>query len=193
MRSGFFAVVLLGLGLVACGPEAEKGDKGDPGNPGPQGPQGPPGDPGGGGGTTGQQIVEVASTGQLQVSSATNFTLIPGMTTTVAIPANARVHVSTNGGVQCTAVGNAYSVVDVALFVDDAITAGQQRVVAANTAALAQTISNWSFGRSFTLPAGNHEFEVRAAGVDANAATANVSSGTAPQIQGVLTVTVVLL
>jgi hypothetical protein len=148
-----------------------------------------------GGSTQGQQIVEVVGTGQLAVSSATNYTLVPGLTTTVSVPANSRVRVDTSGGIQCTAVGNAYSVVDLALFVDDAISTagGQRRVVAANTAGLAQTIENWSFSRSYTLPAGNYRFELRAQGVDVNAAPANVSSASAPQLQGTLTVTVLLL
>ena len=95
---------------------------------------------------------------------------------------------------QCTGLGNAYSVVDVAIFIDDGISTagGQRRVVAANTTGLAQTVENWSFTRSYTLPAGNHTFEVRAAGGDPSATVANVSSAGAPQLQGTLTVTVLL-
>lgn len=171
--------------LVACGPAAsEKGDKGDPGPQGPQGPAGPAGAAG--------QIVEVSGSGQIQISSATNFSLVPGLSATVTIPANARVRVDTSGGIQCTGTGNTYSVVDIALFVDDAISTagGQRRVVAANTVGLAQMITNWSMSRSYALGAGSHTFEVRAAGVDPNAAIANVSSATAPQLQGSLIVTV---
>lgn len=178
--------------VIACGPAAT-GEKGDKGDPGPQGPPGPMGNPGS---TQGQQIVEVVGTGQLQVTTATNFSLVPGLTTTVSIPANAKVLVETSGGVQCSQAGTAYSVVDVALFVDNTISnaGGQRRVVAANTAGLGQTIANWSFSRALALPAGNHVFEVRAAGVvDSGSVTANVSSGSAPQIQGTLTVTVLLL
>jgi hypothetical protein len=188
-----FVAALLASLAIACGPSGgEKGDKGDPGEPGPQGPQGQPGQ---GGSTQGQQIVEVFGTGQIQVTSATSYSVVPGLTTTVAIPANAKVRVDTSGGIQCTQTGAAYSVVDLALFVDDAISSagGQRRIVAANTQGLAQTISNWSFSRSYTLPAGNHVFEVRTQGVDPNAAAANVSSASAPQLQGTLTVTVLLL
>lgn len=186
------AVALLLLSLVACGPG---GEKGDPGNPGPQGPQGPQGTPGQAGSTQGQQITEVVGSGQLQVMANTNYTVVPGLTTTVSIPANAKVRVDTSGGIQCTAAGTAYSVVDLALFVDDSISTsgGQRRVVAANSQGLGQMIANWSFSRAYQLPAGNHTFEVRAQGVDPNAAIANVSSAGAPQLQGTLTVTVILL
>lgn len=184
--------LVVALGLMACGPAAEgpKGDKGDKGDPGAQGSAGPPGS------TQGQQIVEVVGTGQLAVTAATNYSVIPGLTTTVSVPANARVHVQTDGGIQCSQAGTNYSVVDLALFVDNAISdrAGVRRVVAANTGGIGQTIENWSFGRTLMLPAGNHVFEIRASGVvDGGGVTANVSSGSAPQLQGRLTVTVLLL
>lgn len=182
-------VDLLLLVVAACGPGGEKGDPGEPG------PQGPPGPMGSAASTLGQQIVEVYGTGQLVVTNATNYSLIPGLAANVTVPAGARVRVDTSGGIQCSQAGSAYSVVDVAIFVDDGISTagGQRRVVAANTQSLGQTIANWSFTRSYTLAAGNHNFEVRAEGVDdAMAAPANVSSAGAPQLQGTLTVTVLL-
>jgi hypothetical protein len=177
------------------------GPAGDPGEPGPPGDMGPPGmngatgpvGPAGPSGTTGQDVREVYGTGQLTVTSATtSFTVIPGLTTTLTIPDNALVRVETNGGLQCTAAGAAYSVVDLAIFVDGvaSVQGGQRRVVAANTTTVGQMIANWSFGRTYQLGAGTHTFEVRAIAVDPAAAAANVSSASAPQIQGVLTVTV---
>lgn len=159
------------------------------GTPGPQGPPGPAG-------TTGQSITEVYGTGQLAVSSSTTtYTLIPGLSTNVNIPANAHVIVSTDGGIQCTGTGNAYSIVDLAIFVDGNIStqAGQRRIVAANTTGLAQVITNWSFSKSYTgLSAGNHTFEVKAVYPSGTgAATANVSSSSAPQMQGRLSITVI--
>ncbi len=185
MRIG--CVVFL-AGLVACGP-AEKGADGAKGDPGPAGAMGEQGSPG----TTGQDIVEAVGTGQLQVTSATNYTVIPGLSVTVNVPASSKLHIDTNGGVQCTGLGNAYSVVDVAIFVDGSITNAQRRVVAANTVGVAQMLASWSFGRFFFLTAGSHTIDVRAQGVDPAAATANVSSAGAPQLQGVLTVTALKL
>lgn len=161
----------------------DPGPMGDPGGPGPMG------DPG----TTGQDIREVYGTGQLTVTSATtSFTLIPGLSQTIDVPADTIVRVDTNGGLQCTAAGAAFSVVDIALFVDGvaSVQGGQRRVVAANTTTVGQMIANWSFGRSYQLAPGNHTFEVRAISGDTTgtAAAANVSSASTPLIQGVLTV-----
>lgn len=151
---------------------------------GPAGPQGATG-------TAGQDIVEVYGNGQLQVGTSTlAYTLVPGLSTTVNVPADARVRIDTNGGIQCTAAGAAYAAADLAIVIDGVVTDAQRRVVAANTDALGQMIANWSFGRTFTLGAGNHQIEVRAIGGLPGTAIANVSSGSTPQLQGVLTVTV---
>lgn len=176
--------------LVACGPsEGVKGDKGDTGPAGPPGAQGSAGPTG----TTGQDIVEGVGTGQISVSGVTNFSAIPGLTITVNVPQNAKLHVDTSGGIQCTGTGNAYSAVDIAVFVDGSISNAQRRVVAANTAGVAQMIATWSFGRFLLLAPGSHTIEVRAAGGDPAMTPANVSSASAPQLQGVLTATIVKL
>jgi hypothetical protein len=165
------------------GPVGPVGPSGPTGKDGPVGPTGPAG-------TTGQSVTTADGTGQLQVTSATNYTLIPGLTQTVNVPAGASVYVSTDGGIQNTGTGTTYAVVDIALFVDGALSPAQRRIVAANTSAVAQMIGTWSFGRAYSLAAGSHTFEAKAAAVDPLAATANVSSGTAPQLRGALTVTV---
>ncbi|MBC7864734.1 MAG: hypothetical protein IAF38_17305 [Bacteroidia bacterium] len=145
--------------------------------------------------TTNQDVYEVYGTGQLQVtSSVTTMTLIPGLTQTINVPAGCKAIVSTDGGMQCTATGNAFSVVDFAIFVDgtQATQAGNRRVVAANTTGIAQVVANWSFGKTYSLTAGNHTFEVKAAFVvGSGGSTANVSSAGAPQIQGVMTVAII--
>lgn len=171
--------------------------------PGPAGPTGPAGatgpagltgatGPTGAAGTTGQDIYEVYGTGQLVVgTSTTSYTLVPGLTQTINIPANSKVFVHTDGGVQSTgATSTTFSVVDVAIFVDG-VSGSQRRVAIANTSSLAQLIGNWSMGESYQLSAGNHTFEVRAIGGIPGSSNANVSSGSAPQLQGVLTVMVV--
>ena len=192
-RSVVFLIVAACSG--PAGTDGDPGPEGDPGAPGMTGPMGAPGDPGpmGAPGTTGQDVVEVYGTGQLVVSAATTtFVVVPGLAQTITVPTDARVRVDTSGGVQCTQAGAAYSVVDLAIFVDNTPSgqAGQRRVVAANTTTVGQIIANWSFGRTFTLTAGTHVVELRAIAVDASAAPANVSSATAPQLQGVLTVTI---
>jgi hypothetical protein len=164
------------------------------GTVGPVGPTGPTGPTGatGASGTTGQNVTEVYGTGQLVVSTATTtYTLIPGLTQTISVPANSKVVVSTTGGVQSTgATSTTYSVVDIGLFCDGVVssTGGQRRIAIANTASLAQLMSNWSIHQTYNLSVGNHTFDVKAVNGSAGTAAANVSSGSAPQLQGVLTV-----
>ena len=186
--------------LITCA--ACSGPAGLDGDPGPEGPTGPPGQTGPAGatgaagptGTTGQDVREVYGTGQLAVTAGlASYTTIPGLTQLVTVPADAIVTVATNGGLQCTQPGNAYSVVDIAIFVDGVASnqGGVRRVVAANTTTVGQMIANWSFARSYALAPGVHSIEVKAIAPDPNAAAANVSSALAPQLQGVLTVTIV--
>jgi hypothetical protein len=148
-------------------------------------------------GTTGQNIFEVYGTGQLSVgASTTSYTLIPGLTQTINVPANSLVYVSTTGGIQSTgATSSTYSVVDIGLFVDGVATTsgGQRRISIANTSALAQLIGNWSLAHTYSLAAGNHTFEVKAIGGIPGSSNANVSSSAAPQLQGVLTVMIIRL
>ena len=142
--------------------------------------------------TAGQGITEVYGSGQVSVgASTTSAVLIPGLTTTVNVPANSVVHVHTDGGIQSTgATSTTYSVVDVVLYVDGVATTtgGQRRVAIANTSSLAQLIENWSFDHTYNLSPGNHTFEVKAVGGVAGSSNANVSSGSAGQLRGVLSV-----
>lgn len=179
------------------GPSGATGVAGPTGAVGTAGPTGPGGAAGATGpsGTTGQGITEVYGTGQLSVGAATTTpTLIPGLTTTVNVPANSVVHVHTDGGIQSTgSTSTTYSVVDVILYVDGvaATSAGQRRVAIANTASLAQLIGNWSIDHTYTLPAGNHTFEVRAVGGVSGSSNANVSSGSSNLLKGVLSVEII--
>jgi hypothetical protein len=144
-------------------------------------------------GTAGQDVIEAVSTGQLQVTpGTTSFTQVPGLLLSLNVPASSRLRIHTDGGLQCAAVGTAYAAVDVALFIDGVASpqGGQRRVVAANTTAVGQMIANWSFDRVYTLAPGAHTIEVRAMSADAGSATANVASGSAPQLQATLSVTV---
>lgn len=189
-----FAWCALFVVASACGPSDP--DPGPEGPAGPAGPQGQRGDegpqgPAGPSGTAGQNVFEAYGTGQLVVSSATTaYTVIPGLSQIVNVPADAIVRVDTSGGMQCTQAGSAYAVADIAIFIDGALTTPQRRVVAANTTGIGQMIASWSFGRTVSLSPGSHTFEVRALGGDPGAAPGNVSSGAAPQLQGVLTVAI---
>ncbi|CAN5782728.1 hypothetical protein BH11BAC7_BH11BAC7_17460 [soil metagenome] len=181
------------------GPTGPAGANGLNGATGAAGPTGAAGIAGatGAAGTTGQNVTEVYGTSQLVVTtSTTTYTLIPGLTQTINVPANCRVYVTSTGGIQSTGATSAtFSVVDIGLFCDGVVstTGGQRRLSIANTTALAQLISNWSLTQTYNLSAGNHTFEVKAVNGAAGSANANVSSGSAPQLQGVLTVTIIKL
>lgn len=150
---------------------------GTPGPQGPEGPQGPQGDEGpqgsagtdgadgaqGPAGTTGQSANTVFSTGQLVLTQAiTSYTLIPGLTQTITVPTNAKVYVSTNGGFQNAGTGTSYAVGDFAIYIDGTASNVQRQVVAANSSALGQIMSQWTLSGVFNLSAGSHTIQVRA-------------------------------
>lgn len=143
--------------------------------------------------TAGQGVFETYGSGQITVlATTTTYTLIPGLSTTVNIPANADVYVQTDGGVQCVTSGTAHAIVDIGIHVDGAVSTqgGQRRIVASNTSSIGQMLTNWSIGKAYTnLSAGNHTFEVRVRD-GGGTADANVS-GTNPLIQGSLIITVI--
>jgi hypothetical protein len=178
-------------GMGSTGPAGVNGTNGTNGTNGATGVTGAVGATGATG-TTGQDIYEVYGTAQLVVSTATtSYTLIPGLTQTITIPAGCVVYVETSGGIQSTgATSTTFSVVDVGIAVDGTVSTsgGQRRISIANTSALAQLIGNWSMGRKYTLSAGSHTFEVKAMNGAPGTSSANVSSAGAPQLQGVLTV-----
>lgn len=197
-----------GSGNGPTGPTGPTGAAGVSGATGPTGPAGAAGATGATGptgaagatgpsGTTGQNVTEVYGTSQLVVStSTTTYTLIPGLTQTINVPSNCKVYVSSTGGIQSTgATSSTYSVVDVGLFCDGVVSTsgGQRRIAIANTSSLAQLIGNWSLTQTYNLSAGNHTFEVKAVNGAGGSSSANVSSGSAPQLQGVLTVMIVKL
>ncbi len=191
-----YALYAQTAGNAPTGPMGPTGATGAAGATGPTGPAGVTGATGPSG-TTGQSVTEVYGTGQLVVNTATTtYTLIPGLTQTINVPANCKVYVTTSGGIQSTGATSAtYSVVDIGLFCDGVVssTGGQRRIAIANTSSLAQLISNWSFQQTYNLSAGSHTFEVKAVSGAGGSSNANVSSAAAPQLQGVLTVTIVKL
>ena len=174
------------------GPQGETGPAGPQGMPGYPGPMGEPGEPGppGPAGTAGQYANTVFSTGQLVLTqTVTSYTLIPGLSQTVTVPANAKVFVSTNGGFQNTDAGTSYAVADFAIYIDGAATSIQRRVAAANSAALGQILSQWTLSGVFSLTTGSHTIQVRAR--DAGGSADGNVAGTDDLIKGNLSVLVI--
>lgn len=165
---------------------------GAPGAQGPAGPAGPQGNPGAAGpaGTTGQYANTVYSTGQLAITQTlTTYTLIPGLTQTITVPANAKVFVSTNGGFQNAATAASHATADFAIFVDGTASSVQRQVVAANTPELGQIMTQWTLSGSFALSAGSHTIQVRAR--DAGGTANGNVAGTNDLIKGNLTVLII--
>lgn len=141
--------------------------------------------------TIGQSAGTVYGNNQLALAAGAAYTLVPGLTQTINVPQNAIVYVATDGGAQHTQTGTTNSLLDIGLFIDGALvpSAGQRRLVLSNTPAVAQVVGNWSLSLSRALTPGSHVIQVRAA--NPGAYTVNVSSGSAPQLQGQLTVLVI--
>jgi len=141
--------------------------------------------------TLGQTANTVYSSSTLSVAPATGFTVIPGMTTTINVPANYKVLITAGGGVQTTSVSTTgFSTVDVAVHVDGALTPSGafRRVIALNSGGITSTIANWSTSLVLTLAPGSHTIDVRASGTGGASATANVGGDSSSVLQGELTV-----
>jgi hypothetical protein len=158
---------------------------------GAQGPTGPAGPTGSGGGTTGQSINSVYGTGTITISTVGTWTLVPGLTETINVPAGCQVYLSTDGTIQTTsALANGYSTSDVAFFIDGTLcsTGGFRRVSAQNggSGGLGNAIANWAMGVGTTLSAGSHTIEVKVKGV--NGSSYNVSGDNTTVAQSSLNV-----
>lgn len=175
------------------------GATGPTGATGPSGPAGPTGATGAtgatGGGTTGQNAYDAYGTGSISVtSSMTTFTVVPGLTQTLTIPANCKVVIATTGSMVTTGTGTTgYSVCDFGIHVDGVVSpnAGYQKVCAANNDGLAGMIASWSLTKMYSLSAGSHTIDVRVK--YSQGSTATVSSNNTGVLQGVLTVTIINL
>lgn len=156
---------------------------------GTDGADGAAGDPG----VTGQAVTEVYGSAQIVATYLLPYTVIPGLTQSVTVPADCYVVVSTDGGIQCASAGTNFAVVDIGIHVDGVVSAqgGQRRIVASNTTAVGQMIANWSMTKTYTLAPGVHTIDVRVTDVGTGSADANVSSGSSPQLQGTLTVQII--
>jgi hypothetical protein len=156
------------------------------------GPQGAAGTPGTAG-TTGQLGNGVFGTATLTVTPTTVATLIPGLTTTVDVPANSVVMISTDGGVATTSTAaTGFSTVDVVIAVDGALLAngGYKRIIAANTTGITGVFAPWSMSAVVTLAPGLHTIQVQAAGTGGASANATLSGDATNVNQGSLSVLV---
>ena len=122
--------------------------------------------------------------------SGSLFHGLQDLSTTVNVPANSEVFISTDGGIGTTSNSSTgFSIVDVIIGVDDQV-AQFRRVIAANTTGLTNMIAYWSFAVSRTLTAGQHTIEV-AAKSGGFSSDATVSGDGSSVLQGQLTVMII--
>lgn len=170
-----------GTGLT--GPTGFTGPTG-PTGVGVTGPTGPAGT-----GTAGQNIISNYGNAILQISSLGTWTLVPGLSQTINVPANTVLYISTDGGFQTTSTtASQYSTSDIAIFIDGALPAngGFKRVTALNGPAgsIGNALAFWSMSVGTTLTAGSHTIEVKVKGV--NGQIYNVSGDNTTTTQGAL-------
>lgn len=140
----------------------------------------------------GQSASTVTGTAPLTAATAGSFTLIPGLTQTINVPANSLAYVISDGGLVTTSTGaTGFSSVDITVTVDGAIVAngGYHRVIAANTTGVTQISANWAMSLATPVTAGSHTFAVSAALNSGTAAT--VSGNSSSPMQGRLVVILV--
>ncbi|MSU23550.1 MAG: collagen-like protein [Opitutus sp.] len=150
---------------------------------GPMGPVGPKGDKG----DPGDCCPEVTTVFQNQPFAIGSFGSYPPPTipffvspvptvimgTSVTVPANTKVYISTDGGIMTRSpFANGVSRVGLGLFIDGAPVpnAGARKLTAANTAGVAGNTAYYSMSLSTTLSAGTHLIEVRVTGLGGDAA-----------------------
>ena len=122
-------------------------------------------------------------------AAMTVYTLVPGLTQTVNVPANGSLLISTDGGIQSTgSANNSFSVVDVSIYIDGAAV-GERRIVIVNNP-LPASVGNWTLSIGQTLPAGSHTIEIRVRNGSV-AGSSSAVAGTDPLLKGQLTVAVI--
>jgi Collagen triple helix repeat (20 copies) len=167
----------------AEGASGAKGDTGPAGAPGVKGEEGDAGPPG----TTGQAANTSLGTGNLGLGAAsTAFSAVPGLSQTVAVPANSTLYISTDGGLATSAgTVNQNTVVDVALFIDGIQEVRFQRLTLTSPVTIA-AFDSWSMAYAAQLTPGTHTIHVAAR--LSNNGTVGVSGDSNSPLQGQLTV-----
>ena len=144
--------------------------------------------------TIGQNASTVYGTGTLtRTAGQTSFALIPGLTTSITIPANGTyyVYIATDGGLQTqSGLADGFSACDITLFIDGSAVSngGHKRLTALNNAGLTGNTSFWSMSLSVPLSAGTHTIAVHGAssGLSGQAGT-TIGGGNSSMFQPSLT------
>lgn len=130
----------------------------------------------------------------LNVTPSTPFTVVPGLSQTVNVPANTVVVLSSDGAAQVqSSVATGFGVVDIVLTIDGnaAPNGGFRRLVIANSTGITNMQETWSMSLATTVAPGSHTFAVETRGVGGAASNVTVSGDSNSVLQGQLTVSVI--
>jgi len=135
---------------------------------------------------------QVPGTGGVTASSTT-WQNLPGLSTTINLTQNAKVCITTDGGVQNAGAANTNAVIDIAVYNNGALLSdgGFKRVCAINTNAWTGLFEYWSISTVVTLPPGTYTFDVRTRKASATTSNATVSGNNTTVMQGMMTVKIV--
>jgi hypothetical protein len=125
-------------------------------------------------------------------SSTSTYSAIPGLATTITVPADAIVLINSSGGVSVNGTSSGDEAqVEVALFIDNLEVAqgSPQRLTIDNRGSVDNGTATWAYSQARVLSAGTHTIEVRARrAVDLDGAL--VSGDDNSYRQGMLTVVI---
>jgi len=119
--------------------------------------------------TIGQNATTVYGTGVLnRTAGQTSFAVIPGLSTSITIPAGGTyyVYIATDGGLQTqSAAPDGFSACDIELFIDGSavLNGGRKRLTVLNNTGLTGNSGFWSMSLSVQLSAGTHTIAVHGA------------------------------
>ena len=111
----------------------------------------------------------VYGTGSLtRTAGQTSFSLIPGLTTSITVPATGTyfVYIATDGGLQTqSGVSDGFSACDISLVIDGSLVpnGGHKRSTVLNNAGLTDNFGFWSMSVSIPISSGTHTIAVRGA------------------------------
>lgn len=153
-----------------AGPQGEPGATGATGATGPQGPQGVAGPQGiqgiqGMTGPAGNSPTVAGASGTEELTPGLTWTLVPGMSTTVTVPALSTwtFLILTDGGVQLNSGStSAVGFTDVSVFIDGVQSGAGRRVPTLNNSIVIYAVSAFSFSVLTTLDSGTHTVELKA-------------------------------
>jgi hypothetical protein len=126
-------------------------------------------------------------------ANSTTWQICPGLTTTFTLTQNAKVFVTSDGGVQNLGAANTNSLIDIAIHNNGGLLndGGFKRICAINTNATTGMFEYWSASAVLTLTPGTYTIDTRTRKSSAATANATVSGNNTTVLQGMMTVQII--